>query len=211
MRTANFTFHDTPSDVTSTPGFRDAGFDNFGPAYEDWRDADTLLMCGTDPYETKTILFTDFIMPGIQGGQKAIFLLPRRTAGVAFAEKNGGLWIDIQPGTDLPVVLAIARVIVENGWEDKEWIQNWVNNKWGSSSGFGQGTRNTPWQWRTTWGKFQTAGLRGLEGSGSWRRTIPSPRRGRRDRRHRRAEDLHRRGMDGEAQGRRQTARKPRS
>ncbi|MEM8596967.1 MAG: arsenate reductase (azurin) large subunit, partial [Pseudomonadota bacterium] len=159
VRTANFTFHDTPSDVTSTPGFRDAGFDNFGPAYEDWRDAETLLMCGTDPYESKTILFTDWIMPGIQNGQKAIFLLPRRTAGVAYAEKNGGLYIDIQPGTDLPVVLAIARVIVENGWEDAEWIQNWVNNKWESSSGFGQGTRNTPWQWRTTWGKFQTAGF----------------------------------------------------
>ena len=27
--TANFTFHDTPSDVTSTPGFRDAGFRQF--------------------------------------------------------------------------------------------------------------------------------------------------------------------------------------
>lgn len=159
VRTANFTFHDTPSDVSSTPGFRDAGFDNFGPSYDDWADADTLLMCGTDPYESKTILFTDFIMPAIQGGQKAIFLLPRKTAGVAFAEKHGGMCIDIQPGTDLPVVLAIARVIVENGWQDDEWIKNWVNNKWESSSGFGQGTRNTPWQWRTTWGKFQTKGF----------------------------------------------------
>ena len=159
VRTANFTFHDTPSDVTSTPGFRDAGFDNFGPSYEDWANAETLLICGTDPYESKTILFTDYIMPAIQNGQKAIFLLPRRTAGVAYAEKNGGLLLDIQPGTDLPVVLAIARVIVEKGWEDAEWIQKWVNNKWESSSGFGQGTRNTPWQWRTTWGKFQTKGF----------------------------------------------------
>ncbi len=159
VRTANFTFHDTPSDVSSTPGFRDAGFDNFGPAYEDWANADTLLMCGTDPYETKTILFTDWIKPAIESGQKAIFMLPRRSTGTAFAEANGGLVLDIQPGTDLPVVLAIARVIVENGWQDKEWIEKWVNNKWESSSGFGQGTRNTPWQWRTTWGKFQTDGF----------------------------------------------------
>ena len=159
VRTANFTFHDTPSDVTSTPGFRDAGFDNFGPSYEDWRDAEVLLICGTDPYETKTILFTDWIMPGIQNGQKAIFMLPRRTAGVAYAESQGGLYIDIQPGTDLPVLMAIARVIVENGWEDGEWIRKWVNSKWESSSGFGQGTRNTPWQWRTTWGMFQTDGF----------------------------------------------------
>ncbi|MEM1047510.1 MAG: arsenate reductase (azurin) large subunit [Pseudomonadota bacterium] len=158
ISTANFTFHDTPSDVTSTPGFRDAGFDNFGPSYEDWRDAETLMICGTDPYESKTILFTDWIMPGIQGGQKTIFLGPRRTAGIAYAEKNGGLWIDLQPGTDLPVVLAIARVIVENDWQDADWIEKWVNSKFESSSGFGQGTRNTPWQWRTTWGKFQTNG-----------------------------------------------------
>ena len=159
INTANFTFHDTPSDVSSTPGFRDAGFDNFAPSYTDWRDAETLLICGTDPYETKTILFTQWIMPAIRGGQKAIFMVPRSTTGVAFAEKNGGLWLDILPGTDLLVVNAIARIIVENGWEDSEWIQQWVNNKWESSSGFGQGTRNTPWQWRTTWGKFQTSGF----------------------------------------------------
>ncbi len=159
INTANFTFHDTPSDVSSTPGFRDAGFDNFGPSYEDWRDAETLLICGTDPYETKTVLWTQWIMKGIQNGQKTVMMVPRKTAGVAYAEANGGLWLDILPGTDLPVVLAIARVIVENGWEDKKWIKKWVNDKWGSNSGFGQGTRNTPWQWRTTWGKFQTKGF----------------------------------------------------
>ncbi|MCK5445161.1 MAG: molybdopterin-dependent oxidoreductase, partial [Rhodospirillaceae bacterium] len=158
INTANFTFHDTPSDVSSTPGFRDAGFDNFGPAYEDWKNAETLMMCGTDPYETKTILFTQWIMKGIQNGQKAIIMVPRRTTGVAYIEKNGGLWLDVIPGTDSLVVNAIARIIAENGWEDSDWIKNWVNNKWGSSSGFGQGTRNTPWQWRTTWGKFQTNG-----------------------------------------------------
>ncbi|WP_315984261.1 hypothetical protein [Aliamphritea spongicola] len=48
---------------------------------------------------------------------------------------------------------------MENGWEDSEWISKWVNSKWESNSGFGQGTRNTPWQWRTTWGKFQTNGF----------------------------------------------------
>ncbi|MFV2033743.1 MAG: molybdopterin-dependent oxidoreductase, partial [Halocynthiibacter sp.] len=101
INTANFTFHDTPSNVTSTPGFRDAGFDNFGPAYEDWMNAETLMICGTDPYETKTILFTQWIMRGIQNGQKTIIMVPRRTAGVAYIEKNGGIWLDIIPGTDL--------------------------------------------------------------------------------------------------------------
>jgi arsenite oxidase large subunit len=159
INTANFTFHDTPSDVTSTPGFRDAGFDNFGPSYEDWGSADTLMICGTDPYETKTILFTQYIKPAIDRGMKVIILNPRETAGVAYINKKGGLHLDVNPGSDNLVLGAIAKIIMENGWEDSEWIDKWVNNKWESNSGFGQGTRNTPWQWRTTWGKFQTNGF----------------------------------------------------
>ena len=46
--TAAFTFHDTPADVPSTPGFKGAGFDNFAPSYKDWADAEVLLICGTD-------------------------------------------------------------------------------------------------------------------------------------------------------------------
>lgn len=159
INTANFTFHDTPSDVTSTPGFRDAGFDNFGPSYDDWASADVLMCLGTDPYETKTILFTQYLMPAMQRGMKMIMVNPRETAGVTYAKKMGGLHLDVMPGTDNVLLGAIARIIVENSWEDNEWVKKWVNNKWESSSGFGQGTRNTPWQWRTTWGKFQTNGF----------------------------------------------------
>ncbi len=160
INTANWTMHDTPANVTSTPGFRDAGFDNFAPSYRDWGDAETLMICGTDPYETKTMIFTQFIKPAIDNGQKTIWLNIRETAGIAYAKSKGNaLFIQIDPGTDVPVLGAIARVIMENGWEDSDWIKKWVNNKWESSSGFGQGTRNTPWQWRTTWGKFQTKGF----------------------------------------------------
>ncbi|MEA3301788.1 MAG: molybdopterin-dependent oxidoreductase, partial [Pseudomonadota bacterium] len=160
MKTANWTMHDTPANVTSTPGFRDAGFDNFGPAYKDWGDAEVLMICGTDPYETKTMIFNQFMKPAIDAGQKTIWVNIRETAGLAYAKSKGNaLFLQIDPGTDTPVLGAIARVIMENGWEDSEWIKKWVNNKWESSSGFGQGTRNTPWQWRTTWGKFQTKGF----------------------------------------------------
>lgn len=169
INTAAFTFHDTPSDVTSTPGFRDAGFDNFGPAYKDWGDADTLMICGTDPYETKTMIFTQFIKPAIDRGQKTIWLNCRETAGMAYAKSKGNaLLLTLYPGTDALVVGAISRIILEKGWEDTDWIKQWTNNKWESNSGFGQGTRNTPWQWRTTWGKFQTAGMYGKKGYKSW-------------------------------------------
>jgi len=169
VNTASFTFHDTPSDVTSTPGFRDAGFDNFGPSYDDWGDADVLQIHGTDPYETKTIIYTQYIKPAIERGMKTIWLNPRETAGIAYANSKGPdqtIHFQLTLGTDTILMGAIARVICENGWEDKEWTKKWINSKWETSSGFGQGTRNTPWQWRTTWGMFQLKG--GYKGYSKW-------------------------------------------
>ncbi len=159
INTPAFSPHDQPGPGSSTPGFRDTGFQNYAPSYWDWGNADTLLISGTDPYETKTIIFNNWILPGIQDrGMKVIYVLPRRTTGVAFAEKNGGLFLQINPGTDMALHMALTRYIIEQGWQDQEWIDKWVATKWGINSGFGQGTRNTPWQWRTTWGGKFTAG-----------------------------------------------------
>jgi len=158
--TPAFAWHDNPTVAPSVPGLRDVGIEKFSASYEDWYLADTLVIAGTDPFETKTILWSEWIMKGIvEHGQKAIFINPRKTTGVAFAEERGGLHLWINPGTDTPLHMAIARVILENGWEDREWIAKYTNNKWETDSGFGQGTRNTDWQWRTTWGKLGTKGF----------------------------------------------------
>lgn len=159
--------HDHPAIVNSVPGWVDIGYDIFPAAYEDFALADTILISGTDPYETKTIVWNEWILKGIQRNKtKVIMVNPRRTAGVAHAEKNGGLWIDVTPGTDQALHMAIGRVILEKGWEDEEFIKKWVNNKWETDSGFGQGTRNTPWQWRTTWGKLGV--VNGIEDYKKW-------------------------------------------
>ena len=159
INTPAYSPHDQPGPGSATAGFRDTGFQNFAPAYWDWGNSDVLFCSGTDPYETKTIIFNEWILPGVRDrGMKLIMALPRKTAGAAFAEKNGGLFLQVTPGTDTALHMAIARVVIENGWEDKAWIEKWTANKWETDSGFGQGTRNTPWQWRTTWGKFGTKG-----------------------------------------------------
>ncbi len=41
-------------------------------------------------------------------------------------------------------------------WEDTEFIEEWVASNWEIDAGMGRGTRNTPWQWRTTWGQLGT-------------------------------------------------------
>ena len=61
------------------------------------------------------------------------------------------------PGSDTVLHLALARIILENGWEDTEFIEKWIaSNAWEIDAGMGRGTRNTPWQWRTTWGQLGT-------------------------------------------------------
>lgn len=78
---------------------------------------------------------------------------------MTYAEENGGLFLQLVPGTDTILHNAIARVILENGWEDRAWIDEFTSNLWESDEGFGQGTRNTPWQWRTTWDQLQSKGF----------------------------------------------------
>jgi arsenite oxidase large subunit len=76
--------------------------------------------------------------------------------GVAWAEQRGGLWLPVIPGTDTLLHNAIARVIVERGWQDQAFIDEWVAQRWEVDQGIGRGTRNTGWQWRTTWGTWQS-------------------------------------------------------
>lgn len=131
MRTPAWAVHDQPTGHgPDTPGMADAGIDNFSASYEDWSLADVLFMSGTDPFESKTIVYTEWILKGIrERGMKVIAVVPRKTTGVAYAEKMGGLYLEINPGTDTILNYAIARIIVENDWQDKEFVNKWINNR----------------------------------------------------------------------------------
>ena len=148
--------HDKPQAAEDAAGLDDAGINSFSASYEDWGMCDTAFLSGVDPYETKTILFTEWLMRGANPDKRMIFVTPHKTMGVAFGEQNGGLWLPVIPGTDTVLHLALARFIIEQGWQDQEFIDKWVANKWEIESGYGRGTRNTRWQWRTTWGAFQS-------------------------------------------------------
>lgn len=109
--------HHAPADGSDTPGLDDAGIDAFSAAYEDGREADVLFVAGSDPYETKTVRFLEWMR-----GRPIVYVDPRRTFTAAFAEANGGLHLQLRPGTDTALYNAIAREIIENGWEDREFI-----------------------------------------------------------------------------------------
>jgi len=150
IKTPAYSQHDKPGAFPDTAGIDDSGIITYSASYNDWANSDVIMISGTDPFETKTVLFTSWMM----NGPKMIMVLPRRTAGVAYAEQNGGLFLQINPGTDTLLHLAMIRYMLEQGWEDKEFIEEWIASSWEIEMGMGRGTRNTPWQWRTTWGKL---------------------------------------------------------
>lgn len=131
IRTPAWAVHDQPTGHgPDTPGMADAGIDNFSASYEDWSTAEVLFISGTDPFETKTIIYNEWILKGIrERGMKVISVLPRKTAGAAYAEKMGGLYLEINPGTDTILHYALSRIIMENDWQDAEFVDKWINNR----------------------------------------------------------------------------------
>ena len=79
-----------------------------------------IYVSGVSLYETKSIMFQDWVFPG---GATLIVVNPRRAYTAAYAEQRGGLHLQLIPGTDTVLSNAIARVILENGWEDEEFIR----------------------------------------------------------------------------------------
>ncbi|MEM7120231.1 MAG: arsenate reductase (azurin) large subunit [Pseudomonadota bacterium] len=148
--------HDKPQNAEDAAGLDDAGVNSFSASFEDWGACDVAFMSGVDPYETKTVLFTEWMMWGENPDKRMIFVTPHRTMGVEWGLQNGGLWLPIIPGTDTVLHLALAKIVIDNGWQDQDFLDNWVNSRFEIESGYGRGTRNTRWQWRTTWGRWQS-------------------------------------------------------
>ncbi|WP_033288986.1 molybdopterin-containing oxidoreductase family protein [Amycolatopsis jejuensis] len=59
-------------------------------------------------------------------GAKLVVVDPRR-AGLA---SKADQWLRVRPGTDAALALAITRVMIENDWYDKEFVEKWTNASW---------------------------------------------------------------------------------
>lgn len=124
--TPNIAQHHAPAWGDDTPGLSATGIEGFPASYEDHKIADVLFIAGADPYETRTVLFTSWIATG---EAKIIHVDVRKTFTSNFALKRGGLHLQVKPGTDASLYNSIARVIIENGWEDKEFIANHIASR----------------------------------------------------------------------------------
>ncbi len=110
--------HDKPRNASDAPGLTDAGINPFSAAYKDYKNAEVLFVSGVSLYDAHGVLFTSWV----QGGPKLIVVNPRRDRTADYAEKNGGLFLQIAPGTDTLLHNSIAWVILSEGWEDSDFI-----------------------------------------------------------------------------------------
>ncbi|MGH1346762.1 MAG: arsenate reductase (azurin) large subunit [Nannocystales bacterium] len=128
--------HDQPRDGSSTPGLSVAGVDAFSAGYPDWRDADVVFVSGVAIYEARGVLFSNWVRatpsssPFVDdegNAQKALVVVnPRRDVAAQWAEDHGGVHLQLKPGTDTVLNNAIARLVVERGWQDDAWIESFV-------------------------------------------------------------------------------------
>lgn len=114
--------HDKAAEGSDTPGLADAGINAFSAAYTDWREADIVFCSGVSLYDAHGVLFSQWV----KGKDKLIVVNPRRDATADYALANGGMFLQINPGTDTALHNAMARVILENGWQDQAFLDAFV-------------------------------------------------------------------------------------
>ncbi|MFQ5994919.1 MAG: arsenate reductase (azurin) large subunit [Acidiferrobacterales bacterium] len=145
-RTASI--HNRPAYNSEIHAAGDAGLVALTNAYIDAQLADTILIVGANPYETQTNYYLAHMIPNLTGATlqrkretfgsepvergKMIIVDPRKTMTVATAEAAASaenvLHLQIEPGTDIALLNAIARVVLEQHWHDVGFIRE--NVEW---------------------------------------------------------------------------------
>lgn len=142
--TKTASIHNRPAYNSEVHAAADAGVAALTNAYVDAELADTILIVGANPYETQTNYFLAHMVPNLSGESLAlkrttfgdepvesgriIIVDPRRTMTVATAEAAAGadrvLHLQIEPGADIALLNAIARIALERRWHDIAFIEN---------------------------------------------------------------------------------------
>lgn len=118
--TPNGAIHNRASMGGETTALSDIGLETWGTAYEDGLAAQTVVAWGANLYECQDVYFAEHIVPA---ANPLVVIDPRRTFTAAYAEETvGGVHLQLVPGTDVVLAGAIARHILDQGWEDQAFI-----------------------------------------------------------------------------------------
>ena len=91
-------------------------------SYNDIRNAKTMIIMGGNPAEAHPIAMQHVLAGKELNRANMIVIDPRFTRTAAHATE----YVRIRPGTDIPVIWGMLWHIFQNGWEDKEFIQQRV-------------------------------------------------------------------------------------
>jgi len=93
------------------------GYGAMTNSYNDMQNSKSMFFIGSNAAEAHPVAM-QHILKAKENGSKLIVVDPRFTRTAAHADQ----FIQIRPGSDVPVIWGILWHIFENGWEDKEYI-----------------------------------------------------------------------------------------
>ena len=87
-------------------------------SYTDYEDARCLLVIGCDPTSNHPVAASRMRRAVVERGAKLIVINPRRIDMCDYAD----IWLRPLPGTDVALLNGIAKVILDQGLEDREFV-----------------------------------------------------------------------------------------
>ena len=120
LKTANLDYNGRLCMVSAGAGNKKAfGIDRISNSWSDLEHAEVILIAGSNVSETFPTL-THYIWQARDNGARLIIVDPRITP----IARTADLHLPVLPGTDSALFGAILKILVDNNWLDKEFIQN---------------------------------------------------------------------------------------
>jgi anaerobic selenocysteine-containing dehydrogenase len=100
------------------------GTDGQPGSYTDIEHAQAIFLYGHNMAETQTVLWSR-ILDRTHGEQPPVLVCvdPRRTAVAVEAERTGGVHLAPRPGTNVALMNALTREVLNSRWADEEWVR----------------------------------------------------------------------------------------
>jgi len=80
-------------------------------------DIDTLFLFGSNPTEGHPIV-SHWLKKALRKGAKLVVGDPRKT----WMARRADVWLNLKPGSNIAMMNGLVNVILQNGWENKEFI-----------------------------------------------------------------------------------------
>lgn len=89
---------------------------------DDLTEADAFLVVGANPAEQHPVIFRSYFVPALKSGTEMIHVDPRTNA----TTDGASVHLPVRPGYDIPLLNAIAKVIVAEGLADDSFVDERV-------------------------------------------------------------------------------------